>query len=284
MRISTVNKKGNGNINEDAYVVNEKAGVFAAIDGATGLEGVPGNIASHAVRDTLASAAEEELFDELVEAANLQVAEETLNWLGSDDPAEINDVPKGKRSTCALAAISIDRERLSLEYAHAADCMIFLQYANGDIRTVTYDLLSHFDQKAINEIVKLRSGQTKKTPISEARKEVRSTLIENRALLNTDAGYSVIDGSKEAMKHLESGRLSLKKVTAILLLSDGLMMPTGLEEADGWEQSANIAFQYGVDRLVSAVEERENDDPECITYPRLKMKDDKTAVLIEIGS
>ncbi|PBB05998.1 PP2C family serine/threonine-protein phosphatase [Salimicrobium humidisoli] len=284
MRISTVNKQGNENTNEDAYVVNEKAGVFAAIDGATGLEGVPGHIASHAVRDTLASATGEELFDELVEAANLQVAEETLNWLGSGDAAEINDVPKGKRSTCALAAISIDRERLSLTYAQAADCMIFLQYRDGDIRTVTYDLLSHFDRKAIDEIVEMRSGQNKKAPISEARKAVRSTLIENRSLLNTDAGYSVIDGSKEAVKHLESGRLSLKKVTGVLLLSDGLMMPTGLEEADGWEQAAAIAFQHGLDRLVSEVEERENNDPECITYPRLKMMDDKTAVLIEMES
>lgn len=284
MKISTVHKKGNRNINEDAYVVNEKAGIFAAIDGATGLEGVPGHIASSAVQDTLASATEGESLDELVETANLQVGKETVNCLGLVEAAGINDVPKGKRSTCALAAISIDRNRLSLAYVHAADCMIFLQYANGDIRTVTYDFLSHFDQKAIDEIVKLRSEQNDKLAIDEARKEVRSTLIENRSLLNTDGGYGVIDGSKEAMNHLGSGRLSLKKVTGILLLSDGLMLPTRLEENDAWKQSAAIAFQSGLDGLVDEVETREHDDPECVTYPRLKMNDDKAGVLIEMGS
>lgn len=56
MKINTVYKQGNRNINEDAYVVNEGAAIFAAIDGATGLEGVPGHVASGAVQKVLDAA------------------------------------------------------------------------------------------------------------------------------------------------------------------------------------------------------------------------------------
>ncbi|WP_164667850.1 hypothetical protein [Virgibacillus doumboii] len=283
MIISTVYKKGNRDINEDAYVVNEQAGIFAAIDGATGLEGVPGHVASGAVKNVLDNAKEGEQFEKIIQTANHQVGKETVKYLGLDDAA-INEVPKEKRSTCALAAISIDMDSLSLKYVHAADCMIFLQYENGDIRTVTYDLLSHFDQKAIDKIVELREMRGSQVDLAEAREEVRPILIKNRSLLNTDDGYGVIDGIECALAHLENGSLSLKKVTGILLLSDGLMLPTGQEECDAWKQTAEIAFRSGLDGLVDEVETRENSDTQCVTYPRLKMNDDKTGVLIKLGN
>lgn len=282
MKINTVYKQGNRNINEDAYVVNEGAGIFAAIDGATGLEGVPGHVASGAVQKVLDAAIKGESLENRVKAANQLVGEETVKYLGLGGSATIGDVPKEKRSTCALAAILTDMDHLLLDYVHAADCMIFLQYENGDIRTVTYDLLHHFDQKAINEIVALRKQKGDQVEMAEAREDVRPMLIENRSLLNTNDGYGVIDGSDAALNHLESGRISLKKVTGILLLSDGLMLPTGLEESDAWKQSAAIAFHSGLDGLLHEVEKRENRDPECVAYPRLKMNDDKTGVLIEL--
>ncbi|WP_010531704.1 hypothetical protein [Lentibacillus jeotgali] len=280
MKINTVYKKGNRDVNEDAYVINEKSGVFAAIDGATGLEGVPGHIASGAMREVLNANVMEKSLEDSVKAGNQAVGEESLSYLGLKGSVTIDDVSKEKRSTCALAAISIDMDHLRLDYVHAADCMIFLQYENGDIRQVTYDLLHHFDQKAINGIVELRKQEGRDVGMAEAREKVRPTLIENRSLLNSRDGYGVIDGSVAALNHLEKGRLSLKKVTGVLLLSDGLMLPTKLEESNAWEQTAAFAFHSGLDELLHEVENRENADPECVTYPRLKMNDDKTGILL----
>ncbi|GAA0591523.1 hypothetical protein GCM10009001_04530 [Virgibacillus siamensis] len=284
MKIDTLCKKGNRNINEDACVVNEKAGIFAVIDGATGLDGVPGYVASQAVQKVLDEATAMERLDTVMEAANRMVGNKTIHHLGLDEDGCIVRLPKLKRSTCAAAAVSLDMNRLSCEYVHAADCMIFLQYENGDIRTVTYDLLHHFDEKAINEIVKLRKMKKLNVDIAEARELVKPILSENRSKLNTTDGYSVIDGSDDAMDHVESGRLSLKKVTGILLLSDGLLLPTELGENNAWEQSALIAFNDGLDGLMHEVEKRENSDPQCVHYPRLKMKDDKTGLRIMLDS
>ncbi|TFJ91424.1 hypothetical protein [Lentibacillus salicampi] len=283
MKINKLYQKGNRDVNEDAYVINEKTGIFAAIDGATGLEGVPGNIASGAVRQVLSADVTEGALEDRVKAANQAVSDETLSYLGLEGSATIDDVPKDKRSTCALAAISIDMDHLRLEYVHAADCMIFLQYENGDIRQVTYDLLHHFDQQAINDMVELRKKEGREVGIGEAREKVRPTLIKNRSLLNSHNGYGVIDGSAAALNHLEKGTLCLKRVTGILLLSDGLMLPTKSEENDAWMQTAAIAFDSGLDGLLHEVANRENADPECVIYPRLKVNDDKTGILLDLN-
>ncbi|MDQ0199104.1 hypothetical protein [Neobacillus ginsengisoli] len=44
--IEVIYRKGSWDINEDTYVVNEEQGIFAVIDGATGLGGLSGSIAS----------------------------------------------------------------------------------------------------------------------------------------------------------------------------------------------------------------------------------------------
>src|SRR5699024_6955884 len=104
---------------------------------------------------------------------------------------------------------------------------------------------------------------------------------ENRKKLNTNDGYSVIDGSEEAMKHLEYGKIALKRVKKMLLMTDGLQMPVQKDEVGIWEKAAQIAFEHGLDCLLEKVNEKEHADSNCELYPRLKMQDDKTAILLE---
>ncbi|MFD1449031.1 hypothetical protein [Oceanobacillus profundus] len=95
-------------------------------------------------------------------------------------------------------------------------------------------------------------------------------------------GYGIIDGSNETIGHIESGRISLRKVTKILLLSDGLALPVNELEQDSWLLSARIAFDEGLKSLLGEVEKREAEDPNCRMYPRLKQRDDKTGLLLEL--
>jgi len=50
MKVTKVYEKGVGQINEDAYSINNGAAIYAVMDGATGLEGIPGYVASQAVQ------------------------------------------------------------------------------------------------------------------------------------------------------------------------------------------------------------------------------------------
>lgn len=161
--------------------------------------------------------------------------------------------------------------------------MIFLQYENGDIRFITYDLISSLDQRAIEELVRLQEETaTKSLPFAEKKEHLKPFLKENRRQLNTKHGYGILDGSREAIQHMEYGRIALKRVQKILLISDGLQIPFRLQETKVWKKTAACAFKHGLDKLLENIENREAEDPECIVYPRLKPADDKTALLLEL--
>ncbi|GAA0433829.1 hypothetical protein GCM10008983_08010 [Lentibacillus halophilus] len=284
MRINTVYKQGGTGSNDDAYVINEQAGVLAAIDGATGLDGIPGHLASHTVQTHLQAMTPSHGLWESIADANKAVNGETIGYYQThirESIARLDDIPKNQRSSTGLAAIQLHPDHHHFHYIHAGDCMLFLKYENGDIRPVTYDLIQYLDQQAITELVKQRQkNNDHNLDITELRNEINPILLHNRNQLNTMNGYGVIDGSDEAMDHLEYGRLSLKRVTHMLLLSDGLLLPTELNDDNAWLQSASIAFDYGIDGLLHAVEEREMADEQCRIYPRLKPSDDKTGLLV----
>lgn len=133
----------------------------------------------------------------------------------------------------------------------------------------------------MDEMIRLRE-KNKELSVKEAREKVSDLLKANRAKYNTDEGYGIIDFSEEALNHLDYGKVSLKRVQKILLMSDGLLLPVDHGEKDAWAKSAAIAFEKGLDKLLEEVEKREADDPDCVLYPRLKPKDDKTGILLEL--
>ncbi|MEW9677443.1 hypothetical protein ABRT01_14860 [Lentibacillus sp. L22] len=287
MHVSSVYKKGSKEINEDACLMNEKAGIYAAIDGATGLYGVPGYIASYAVKEELNKATGDQSLFTYITLANDRIQKETMNYyeanIKQSGVTNFLQIPKVKRSSTALAAIKIAPDDSFLEYVHAADCMLFLQYETGTIRMVTHDLLQDLDNIAIHKLVEEREKDTnRQLSLSDLSETVKPILKENRGKANTYGGYSVIDGSEEVLDFLERGRISLNRVSKMLLVSDGLLLPQKLDERDAWMKTAHLAFSNGLDQLVTEVEKRENDDPHCVTYPRFKRMDDKTGILIEL--
>lgn len=286
LNITKVYKKGISDINEDAYTINKTSRLYAVMDGATGLEGVPGHIASQAVQQEMDMQTSGYSLHARINQANQNLQEEMLTYVATafphDTPLDFTEIKKTNRSSTGVAAIEFNPEHTFVNFIHAGDCMIFLQYENGDIRSLTYDHIQYLDHLAIAEIVRLKKDSaTKHMTFNALRESVNPLLITNRAKLNTYEGYGVIDGSDAAIEHLEYGRISLKRVKKILLISDGLQIPVTLDEPGAWEQAAKIAFDQGLEHLLQTVEAKEVADPDCLQYPRLKFQDDKTAILLE---
>ncbi|WP_390356501.1 hypothetical protein [Virgibacillus halophilus] len=150
---------------------------------------------------------------------------------------------------------------------------------------ITYDLLQELDTIAIQKMATKRAEKASEgQDLQSLRKMVEPILLQNRLKANTLGGYSVIDGSTEALDFLERGRVSLNRVSKILLVSDGLFLPHKLEGTEPWLKTASLAFSEGIQGLVTEVKRREEVDPECKIYPRLKKLDDKTGILIELSS
>jgi serine/threonine protein phosphatase PrpC len=292
VKVEVAYQIGSSPTNEDAFVLNEANNIFSVIDGATGLGGLPGKIAAETIADALNNYTSHETLMGCIKKGNNDLRIKMNKEFGT---SSIERIPKEARSTCGIAAIKINKK--NLEYVHAGDCMIFIKYQGGEIRAVTYEHLLKIDRVAIELMHRIIIDHYKqgKVPNEESEEEVKMflntiraeilpTLIENRRKLNTINGYSVIDGSPEAMDYLECGRVSLQNIDKILLLTDGLQLPSQSPTVGHsiWNESAKYAFDHGIDALKNYIIQLEQSDNICNKYPRLKPADDKTGILIKL--
>jgi serine/threonine protein phosphatase PrpC len=283
--VEWVYEKGVRDINEDDYIIDNNEGLFAVIDGATGLGGLPGTLAAKTIKDSLIDTSPvNSLLDRTLQAN--QILGQKVKELANVDSLDV--IPKEIRSSCGIAAIKINLEMARLDYVQAGDCMLFLQLENDDIRMVTYDYLSELDSKAISKLhlfiqeASINGEITEETLIA-ARKEIQDILVKNRKKLNSINGYPILDGSSSVVHFMESGTVSLNRVKKILLLSDGLQWP--VQKAGGqqsWLTTAQLTFEKGLHYLLNEVVQLEDQDPYCLKYPRLKKADDKTGILINL--
>ncbi|MCM3244935.1 hypothetical protein M3598_19470 [Cytobacillus oceanisediminis] len=155
MKISTVYQKGNRDINEDAIVVDTNKNIFAVIDGATGLGGLPGSLASGIIKESLEKDTPIEMKDKIIEG-NIRLRAAAESNYG--EQLSLEQIPKHKRSSCGLAAIKINKnpqgEASSIDFISAADCMLFLQFSDSSIRQITFNHIDKLDGVAISTIQK----------------------------------------------------------------------------------------------------------------------------------
>ncbi|MCT1902090.1 protein phosphatase 2C domain-containing protein [Oceanobacillus sojae] len=283
IHFSRVYKQGSNPTNEDAYVVNQEKELFAVIDGATGLGGLPGKIAAETIQNGFDTGDFEDSLIERISKGNTKLAKKTKQELGQG----IEEITKEKRSACGIAAIQIHENYM--EYAQSGDCMIFVAYQDGGIQSLSYDHVMRLDKKAIFELYNAIdkrinpeiSGEAFQEIYQEEKERIIPILKANREKLNTRGGYSIIDGTAEAMEYLTYGRIPLHQVEKILLLTDGMQLH-GME-GDVWKDSANFAFKHGIDSLLDYVVQQEEADIFLKKYPRLKHADDKTGILVELS-
>src|SRR5699024_5321698 len=132
-----------------------------------------------------------------IKIGNDQIQDAMMHYgaRGREDELSISNIKATERSTTGVAGIQFDENRAFLTYVHAGDCMIFLQYENGAIRTLTHDVVQYLDQQAIQEVQRLREmPEAENVQIESYVAKIKPTLIENRKKMNTNDGYSVLDG------------------------------------------------------------------------------------------
>jgi hypothetical protein len=291
--IQLIHEKGYAEVNEDAYVLNRDDHVFAVIDGATGIGGLSGKLAAETIKNAINDGRHESELWDRVSSGNDHLGKRILENTGA---TTLEEVKKEVRSACGLAAIRLDFERQRFDYVHAADCMIFLQFTDGLIRMLTYDNVSPFDTVSISvrhQAMKSMvpegdnpnhwSNEDRITLMNQAKEKALPVIKENRTRFNTKGGYSILDGSPEALNFLETGQCSLNRVANILLVTDGLQLPNQKAGGtDNWLETASYAFEHGLAALKEEVDRMEKSDPACFTYPRHKPADDKTGILLSL--
>lgn len=115
------------------------------------------------------------------------------------------------------------------------------------------------------------------------RRYLRRLVEVEHAHRNQLGGYWIAEAEPEAATHAVRARWALDEITAVLVVTDGASR--GIEQyhvLQTWQDAFRFIRDQSLDRLLELVHESEERDENGQRWPRSKIHDDKTAVLIEL--
>ncbi|MBX0359264.1 protein phosphatase 2C domain-containing protein [Halobacillus sp. Nhm2S1] len=207
---------------EDAFVLNEQAGIYGVLDGATPLvcfKDEAGHNGAYLAAQIFKTKMErlkggEELV-KAVEEANLHLKDEMERY------AVQTELGEERWSTCVAVVKVMDDQ---IHYVQLGDSMILVEDENGKFMVVTIDSVKGISERAKKKRVEGRKDGEKIPP--ESYYDIRMNKLRyNRRLANVEGGYTVANGMPEVMDYLDQGVINGKGVRSLLLISDGLFHP-----------------------------------------------------------
>jgi serine/threonine protein phosphatase PrpC len=187
---------------------------------------------------------------------------------------QLNDIHDFPSATIAL--IKFDKK--VIKYFVLGDCVIVVKQ-NNSIKIITDNRISLFEDKVVKNIIRIQKKSS--IGIEKAREAVMDMLKDNRKMKNVEAGYWVIEFNKKAIEYAVEGEIELLEDSEILLMTDGFY-----RIVDTFHYFKNISELFkeietnGLRHIWDIITSYENDDYDCIKYPRTKPYDDCTAIFI----
>lgn len=250
-----------------------------AIDGASGLNGchvTPADSDAAWLAEGLRSYLSEHLSDEnrtiseiVSHGAELLREQYDVYWNGKEQGQA--DYP-----SAGVAIFRICGEWL--EYFALGDCDAILEMQDGEVLVLEETVLSALDRSALAQMVEYakQHGCT----MLEARAALHDVLVRNRNLRNTHNGYWIFDPTGVGVPHARIGRWPLAEVKGIAVASDGFIQ---LVETFGVVPNRVELFhlmkQKGLHTMAEELFAMQDADPNCMRYPRFKLRDDTSAVI-----
>lgn len=180
------------------------------------------------------------------------------------------------------AAISIFRFNGNLiEYYQLGDCTSVIEYNNSYFKILYDNTVPLIDKDVIDEMIKI--SKNKNISICSCRKYVDKMEIENRKKMNTETGYWILDITGKGISHGYENIFKAKDIKSISVMSDGF---AGIHDCyhivDSFEELHCQISKIGLEELCRKLFDKQENDIDCNIYPRLKFRDDTSAVWAEI--
>ncbi|MBI3270674.1 MAG: hypothetical protein HYZ53_16845 [Planctomycetes bacterium] len=138
--------------------------------------------------------------------------------------------------------------------------------------------LEALDRRVLEEV--RRSRESGSAEPHQASAVALPLLREHRAKMNTPEGYWALSLDVSAAAHLSLARVDLQPSAGALLASDGFYRLVDTFHAFGPEDLLREVRVRGLEKSFERLRMLEAQDPECRTFPRFKMSDDATAVVV----
>ena len=161
------------------------------------------------------------------------------------------------------------------------DCALIAEDASG-LRTLGVEEDTSGD-RWVREVITADRRANPGSPQKQLRENLWPKLRAARAAMNTPGGYGVFSITPPPPHFVRSGAITLAPGASVLLASDGLTRLVDVFQRYDARKLFNTARAHGLASLVDELRQIETADSECISFPRAKISDDSTGMLLRVA-
>lgn len=168
-----------------------------------------------------------------------------------------------------------------VEIARLGDCLVLLEATDGAVRAMDHPVLEQIEASTRRAVVDWQAAGI--TDPQEIRARMLPTLRAQRQRRNRADGYGVLAPEQGCVAMMHVDCLPARGLRRLLLASDGyyrLVDHYSVLDDTGLVRETE---RRGAATLLKQLRKIEAGDPLGAAYPRLKISDDATAVLIGFG-
>ncbi|MBI4117930.1 MAG: protein phosphatase 2C domain-containing protein [Parcubacteria group bacterium] len=270
--VQVIHSKGVGVINEDVPLVI--GNTFAAFDGVTSLVGYKnahgetgGRIAARLAAETFAKG--EGYLRARALHANTAIRH-AMEKVGVNLSAEDH---KENRWGAVCAAVELHEDTfdvltigdsfvLGITADHWGMGELLTPYVNLDIKTL----------RRCKELADAR--------VRNINQQLRPHILKVRNQANE--AYGVLNGDPNVSGFIQTNTRNIRDFQSLLIFTDGFLIPHEDPDAEEeWDLMVRLYKEGGLKAVLSEIRAREQTDPNCWHFPRVKVGDDATAIAID---
>jgi hypothetical protein len=161
------------------------------------------------------------------------------------------------------------------------DCKLLLRQQDGRVEAFDQSSVAPFDARLVGALRAMRAGG--ETALSEIMPRLTPLIRENRLLKNRPDGYGVLTADPICLAFAETAQRPAAPTTHLLLATDGFYRLVDTYHMLTAGELMQATLERGLAPLHAELRSLEDSDPECLAFPRVKARDDATAMLVAVG-
>lgn len=167
-----------------------------------------------------------------------------------------------------------------IEIARLGDCLVLLEGTNGVVTVMDHPVLEQIEAETRRAVLDLRAAGI--ADPEQVREKMLPALRAQRRRRNCADGYGVLAAEQGCTALMHVDRMPMQALRSVLLASDGYYRLVDHYGAMNGTELVRRTRAQGADALLKQLRAIEAADPLAAAYPRLKIRDDATALMIRI--
>ena len=167
-----------------------------------------------------------------------------------------------------------------VEIASLGDCLTLVEGHDGAVKVSDHPVLEEIEAAIKRDMRALRAAGIAK--LAEVRTRMLPSLHAQRRKRNIPGGYGVLSPDQACIPMLQIQRLPVAAIRRLLLVSDGYYRLVDHYEAMTDAELVARTASPGPEELLRQLRAIEAADPEAVRFPRFKLSDDATALLLHL--